>query len=163
MLICPFQTPQFSSSSSRVRAEQSLARWAAPQLHDIDALAKMVDPSLNGMYPAKSLSQFADIVALCVQVIKSSSRIFDRRCTDILIHYQWIKRPGRFESRILNDLILVIFPDFQPEPEFRPPMSEVVQQLVRLVQRASFVKRCSSDEMGLAYRTSGNEAIDMLF
>lgn len=55
--------------SSRARAEQSLVRWATPQLHDIDALAKMVDPSLNGMYPAKSLSRFADIIALCVQVI----------------------------------------------------------------------------------------------
>lgn len=54
--------------SSRVRSEQSLVRWATPQLHDIDALAKMVDPSLNGMYPAKSLSRFADIIALCVQV-----------------------------------------------------------------------------------------------
>lgn len=54
--------------SSRVRSEQSLVRWATPQLHDIDALAKMVDPSLNGMYAAKSLSRFADIIALCVQV-----------------------------------------------------------------------------------------------
>lgn len=54
--------------SSRARSEQSLVRWATPQLHDIDALAKMVDPSLNGMYPAKSLSRFADIIALCVQV-----------------------------------------------------------------------------------------------
>ncbi|XP_050288449.1 protein STRUBBELIG-RECEPTOR FAMILY 8 isoform X1 [Quercus robur] len=103
--------------SSRVRSEQSLVRWATPQLHDIDALAKMVDPALNGMYPAKSLSRFADIIALCVQ----------------------------------------------PEPEFRPPMSEVVQALVRLVQRASVVKRRSSDESGFAYRTPDHEAIDMSF
>ncbi|XP_030533335.1 protein STRUBBELIG-RECEPTOR FAMILY 8 isoform X2 [Rhodamnia argentea] len=103
--------------SSRVRSEQSLVRWATPQLHDIDALAKMVDPALNGMYPAKSLSRFADIIALCVQ----------------------------------------------PEPEFRPPMSEVVQQLVRLVQRAGVSKRRSSDEMGFAYRTPDHEAIDMSF
>jgi hypothetical protein len=54
--------------SSRERSEQSLVRWATPQLHDIDALSKMVDPALNGMYPAKSLSRFADIIALCVQV-----------------------------------------------------------------------------------------------
>jgi len=54
--------------SSRPRSEQSLVRWATPQLHDIDALAKMVDPALNGVYPAKSLSRFADIIALCVQV-----------------------------------------------------------------------------------------------
>ncbi|RWW39030.1 hypothetical protein BHE74_00055679 [Ensete ventricosum] len=57
--------------SSRVRSEQSLVRWATPQLHDIDALSKMVDAALNGMYPAKSLSRFADIIALCVQVLLS--------------------------------------------------------------------------------------------
>ncbi|KAK5791983.1 protein strubbelig-receptor family 8 [Gossypium arboreum] len=103
--------------SSRVRSEQSLVRWATPQLHDIDALAKMVDPTLNGMYPAKSLSRFADIIALCVQ----------------------------------------------PEPEFRPPMSEVVQALVRLVQRASVVKRRPSDESGFGYKTPDHEAGDFSF
>ncbi|OEL30305.1 Protein STRUBBELIG-RECEPTOR FAMILY 6 [Dichanthelium oligosanthes] len=81
--------------SSRPRSEQSLVRWATPQLHDIDALDRMVDPALKGLYPAKSLSRFADALALCVQ----------------------------------------------PEPEFRPPMSEVVQALVRLVQRANMTKR----------------------
>nr|GLL28749.1 protein STRUBBELIG-RECEPTOR FAMILY 8-like [Ipomoea trifida] len=103
--------------TSRARSEQSLVRWATPQLHDIDALAKMVDPTLNGMYPAKSLSRFADIIALCVQ----------------------------------------------PEPEFRPPMSEVVQALVRLVQRASVVTRQSSDEPGFAYRTPEHDSTDMPF
>ncbi|BAF08064.1 protein STRUBBELIG-RECEPTOR FAMILY 8 [Oryza sativa Japonica Group] len=97
--------------SSRERSEQSLVRWATPQLHDIDALAKMVDPALNGMYPAKSLSRFADIIALCVQ----------------------------------------------PEPEFRPPMSEVVQQLVRLMQRASIVRRQSGEELGYSYRAPERE------
>ncbi|KAF9683342.1 hypothetical protein SADUNF_Sadunf04G0003600 [Salix dunnii] len=110
-----YSAPEFALS--RVRSEQSLVRWATPQLHDIDALAKMVDPTLNGMYPAKSLSRFADIIALCVQ----------------------------------------------PEPEFRPPMSEVVQALVRLVQRASVVKRRSSDESGFAYRTPDHEAMDSSF
>ncbi|KAL0908445.1 hypothetical protein M5K25_022940 [Dendrobium thyrsiflorum] len=86
--------------SSRQRLEQSLARWAAPQLHDIDALDKMVDPSLEGLYPAKALSRFADVIALCVQ----------------------------------------------SEPEFRPPMSEVVQALVRLVQRSNLSKRTFSKE-----------------
>jgi hypothetical protein len=81
--------------SSRPRSEQSLVRWATPQLHDIDALDRMVDPALKGLYPAKSLSRFADVLALCVQ----------------------------------------------HEPEFRPPMSEVVQALVRLVQRANMTKR----------------------
>lgn len=103
--------------SSRMRSEQSLVRWATPQLHDIDALSKMVDPSLNGMYPAKSLSRFADIIALCVQ----------------------------------------------PEPEFRPPMSEVVQALVRLMQRASVVKRRSSEDSGFMYKTPEHEAVEMSY
>ncbi|KAL2630353.1 hypothetical protein R1flu_015039 [Riccia fluitans] len=93
--------------SSRPRNEQSLVRWAIPQLHDIDALSRMVDPALKGIYPAKSLSRFADIVALCVQ----------------------------------------------PEPEFRPPMSEVVQALVRLMQRASLSKRRSGDDLGASQRS----------
>lgn len=88
--------------SSRSRSEQSLVRWATPQLHDIDALAKMVDPALKGLYPVKSLSRFADVIALCVQ----------------------------------------------PEPEFRPPMSEVVQALVRLVQRANMSKRTIGVDQG---------------
>ncbi|CAL0307915.1 unnamed protein product [Lupinus luteus] len=95
--------------SSRPRFEQSLVRWATPQLHDIDALAKMVDPVLEGLYPIKSLSRIADIIALCVQ----------------------------------------------PEPEFRPPMSEVVQALVRLVQRANLSKRTHGADQG------GNDPEDM--
>ncbi|CAM6037987.1 unnamed protein product [Sphagnum compactum] len=94
--------------STRKRAEQSLVRWATPQLHDIDALTKMVDPALKGIYPAKSLSRFADIIALCVQ----------------------------------------------PEPEFRPPMSELVQTLVRLMQRASLSKRRSGDDLSGSRRIS---------
>ncbi|XP_075489199.1 protein STRUBBELIG-RECEPTOR FAMILY 8-like isoform X1 [Primulina tabacum] len=101
--------------SLRVRSEQSLVRWATPQLHDIDALSKMVDHVLNGMYPAKSLSRFADIIALCVQ----------------------------------------------PEPEFRPPMSEVVQALVRLMQRAVIVKRQPSEDSGFAFKNPDHEAGDL--
>ncbi|KAL8528254.1 hypothetical protein ACS0TY_005890 [Phlomoides rotata] len=55
----------------------------------------MVDLSLKGLYPVKSISHFADVIALCVQ----------------------------------------------PEQEFRPPISEVVQALVRLVQRENMSKR----------------------
>ncbi|XVE88535.1 hypothetical protein DITRI_Ditri19aG0077000 [Diplodiscus trichospermus] len=99
--------------STRPRLEQSLVRWATPQLHDIDALSKMVDPALKGLYPVKSLSRFADVIALCVQ----------------------------------------------PEPEFRPPMSEVVQALVRLVQRANMSKRTIGTDQGASQRT-GNHPDD---
>lgn len=101
-------TGRKSLDSSRLRMEQSLVRWAAPQLTDIDALSRMVDPAFKGIYPAKSLVKFADVISLCVQ----------------------------------------------PEPEFRPPMSEVVQSLVHLLQRASIHKRRSGDELGFSQRVS---------
>ncbi|KAK9923925.1 hypothetical protein M0R45_032322 [Rubus argutus] len=91
--------------SSKPPAEQCLVRWATPQLHDLDALSQMVDPALRGLYPPKSVSRFADIIALCVQ----------------------------------------------REPEFRPPISEVVQQLVRLVQRSTMNMR---EDLGLSRHSS---------
>ncbi|KAF8400120.1 hypothetical protein HHK36_013416 [Tetracentron sinense] len=102
-------TGRMPFDSSKPRSEQSLVRWATPQLHDIDALSKMVDPALRGLYPPKSLSRFADVIALCVQ----------------------------------------------SEPEFRPPMSEVVQALVRLVQRSSFNKR--GEDLGASRRMDDSD------
>ncbi|CAM8993562.1 unnamed protein product [Rhodiola kirilowii] len=60
-------TGRMPFDSSKGRSEECLVRWATPQLHDIDALSKMVDPALRGLYPPKSISGFADIVALCVR------------------------------------------------------------------------------------------------
>ncbi|KVI00960.1 Concanavalin A-like lectin/glucanase, subgroup [Cynara cardunculus var. scolymus] len=77
---------QFDFYRSRSRGEQFLVRWAVPRLHDIEALSRMVDPSLDAAYSSKSLSRFADIISLCVQA----------------------------------------------EPEFRPPMSEIVQNLMHM-------------------------------
>ncbi|WOL04865.1 hypothetical protein Cni_G13587 [Canna indica] len=74
--------------STRPRSEQHLVRWASSQLYDIDALSRMVDPSLSGKYNEKSLSCFADIISRCIQ----------------------------------------------QEPEFRPAISEVVQDLTRTVK-----------------------------
>ncbi|KAK4479235.1 hypothetical protein RD792_014746 [Penstemon davidsonii] len=91
VVMLELMTGRMPFDSKKPKFEQSLVRWATPQLHDIDALANMVDPALRGLYPPKSLSRFADVIALCVQ----------------------------------------------SEPEFRPPMSEVVEALVRLVQRSS--------------------------
>ncbi|GER36481.1 LRR receptor-like kinase, partial [Striga asiatica] len=81
-------TGRKSHDRSRARGEQSLARWAFSRLHDIDALSRMVDPTMNGAYPSMSLSRVADIISLCIQ----------------------------------------------PEPEFRPPMSEIVQKLQRIIK-----------------------------
>lgn len=88
-------TGRMPFDSSKPKAEQCLVLWATPQLHDGDALEKIADPALRGLYPPKSVSRFADIIALCVQ----------------------------------------------KEPEFRPAMSEVVQALVRLVQRSSMTNK----------------------
>ncbi|KAH6829069.1 STRUBBELIG-receptor family 3 [Perilla frutescens var. hirtella] len=84
-------TGRKSYDRSRPRGEQYLVRWAFSQLYDIDALSRMVDPSLKGAYPSKSLSRVADIISLCIQ----------------------------------------------PEPEFRPPMSEIVQKLLSIIPRQS--------------------------
>lgn len=80
-------TGRKSCDRSLPRGEQFLVRWAVPRLHDIDALSRMVDPSLNGMYPVKSLSRFADIISSCIM----------------------------------------------REPEFRPPISEIVQELLQML------------------------------
>ncbi|XP_044443559.1 protein STRUBBELIG-RECEPTOR FAMILY 3 [Triticum aestivum] len=73
--------------SSRPRHEQHLVRWAGCQLHDIESLSKMVDPSIRGQCSEKVLSRFADIISRCIQ----------------------------------------------REPEFRPPVSAVVQDITSIV------------------------------
>ncbi|ERN11631.1 hypothetical protein AMTR_s00022p00198910 [Amborella trichopoda] len=40
----------------RGKWQQSLVDWATPQLHDIDALVKMVDPALSGIFPKNLFS-----------------------------------------------------------------------------------------------------------
>ncbi|POO03652.1 Tyrosine-protein kinase [Trema orientale] len=82
-------TGRKSHDRSRPRGEHYLVRWAVPRLHDIDALSRMVDPSLNGAYSMKSLSRFADIISSCIQ----------------------------------------------REPEFRPPISEIIQELLHLIEK----------------------------
>jgi aspartyl/asparaginyl beta-hydroxylase (cupin superfamily) len=51
---------------------------------------------------------------------------------------------------------------WQPEPEFRPPMSEVVQALVRLVQRANMSKRTIGNEQGETPRTVNPDTQDYM-
>jgi hypothetical protein len=57
--------------------------------------------------------------------------------------------------RHTKNVLYLLF--LKPEPEFRPPMSEVVQQLVRLMQRASIVRRQSGEELGFSYRAPERE------
>lgn len=64
--------------SSWPRGEHYLARWAINQLHDIKLLSRMVDPNLNGTYSEKSLSRFADIISLCLEVSSFPFWIFHK-------------------------------------------------------------------------------------
>lgn len=120
----------------------------------------MVDPVLKGLYPAKSLSRFADVIALCVQVkpfiprdllsasvhAKShASASVNPNCTITLCCIMCYSFVPTRNLGINNESHLCCCQ--QPEPEFRPPMSEVVQALVRLVQRANMSKRMVGGEM----------------
>ncbi|KHG09080.1 protein strubbelig-receptor family 5 [Gossypium arboreum] len=58
-------TGRMPLDNKRPKAEQCLVKWASPRLQDNGALAAMVDPALRGLYPPKSLSPFADIIAHC--------------------------------------------------------------------------------------------------
>jgi hypothetical protein len=49
----------------------------------------------------------------------------------------------------------------QPEPEFRPPMSEVVQALVRLVQRTNMSKRTFGTDGGSSRGGDDQDTLDM--
>ncbi|XP_024518068.1 protein STRUBBELIG-RECEPTOR FAMILY 8 isoform X2 [Selaginella moellendorffii] len=105
--------------SSRPRSKElSLVAWAVPKLNDLDSLASIVDPKLEGMYAAKALSRYAEIITQCIQA----------------------------------------------EAVDRPAMSEVVQSLAGLMQRAGTSKKTVSREMPLQQspgraplRNSGNE------
>lgn len=81
----------------------------------------MVDPSLNGDYPPKSLSNFADIISRCVQVSLFTFNLnwnFNLCATMQLISFL-----GRHVM--------------QSEPEFRPAMSEVVLYLLNMIRKES--------------------------
>lgn len=59
---------QYGQCSTRPRTEQYLVRWASSKLHDNASLRRMVDPALTRTASSNSLSRYADIVSLCIQV-----------------------------------------------------------------------------------------------
>ncbi|CAA7016296.1 unnamed protein product [Microthlaspi erraticum] len=59
-------TGRMPYDSDRPKGEQSLVRWAKPQLKDMETLEAMADPALCGLYSPESVSAFADIVSICV-------------------------------------------------------------------------------------------------
>ncbi|KAD2047916.1 hypothetical protein E3N88_41957 [Mikania micrantha] len=88
--------------SSRPRGEQFLVRWAISQLHDIEALSGMVDPSLRAACSSKSLSRFADIISLCVQATdvrnRAKSVAYDSKIPPL--------KPHLAEDQVTNDMMV---------------------------------------------------------
>jgi hypothetical protein len=101
----------------------------------------MVDPALQGLYPSKSLSRFADAIALCVQVHFIATLA-------VLV-----------SSQMFATLLMLLMKPEQAEPEFRPPMSEVVQSLVRLVQRANMTRMSSCESYTGRHGESGDYGV----
>ncbi|CAI6010227.1 unnamed protein product, partial [Closterium sp. NIES-65] len=53
---------------SKPKWESSLVRWAAPLLHDVVELERMVDPTLAGPVPDPlTLTRYAEVIARCIQ------------------------------------------------------------------------------------------------
>ncbi|PQQ06870.1 protein STRUBBELIG-RECEPTOR FAMILY 2 [Prunus yedoensis var. nudiflora] len=93
VLLLELLTGRKPFDNSIPREEQSLVKWASFRLHDSESLAEMIDPGIKRTFSSKAISQFADIVSLCIQPVK----------------------------------------------EFRPPMSEVVGSLSRLIQKLNYM------------------------
>ncbi|KAJ9559943.1 hypothetical protein OSB04_005103 [Centaurea solstitialis] len=127
---------------SRTRAEQCLVQWATPQLHDMDALGKMVDPALNGLYPVKSLSRFADVIALCVQVFNVFFLFYFFFVVVVVVVYSmWC------------DIV-----DAAAGARVSAANVRVVEALVRLVQRANMSKRTVGIEQGSSVRSAKQDS-----
>ncbi|CAH9126804.1 unnamed protein product [Cuscuta epithymum] len=99
-------TGRLSYDRSLSGGEQSLVRWASPQLYDINALKMMVDPSLKGDYNEKSLSNFADIISSCVQKGPGFRPQMSHVVLDIIkmMDQDLILRAERLKARTLDDL-----------------------------------------------------------
>ena len=55
----------------------------------MDALAKMVDPALKVLYPVKSLSRFADVIALCVKVMYTRNSVYSNTMSRVRLLLTW--------------------------------------------------------------------------
>ncbi|KAM0925583.1 hypothetical protein ACQ4PT_004112 [Festuca glaucescens] len=104
-------TGRKSYDSSKPRIEQSLVKFVTPQLHDMDALGELADPGLHSLYPPKSLSRYADVIARCVQA----------------------------------------------DPEFRPSMSEVSQELTGCIQRSASDRRMGGSLYSASQRSDTSD------
>ncbi|KAK9290476.1 hypothetical protein L1049_008646 [Liquidambar formosana] len=105
VLLLELLTGRKAFDSSRPKEEQTLAKWASSQLHDSESLQQMVGHGIKKTVSTRALSQFADIVSLCIQ----------------------------------------------PEKEFRPAMSEIVESLTSLLQMSETARSSSADSFEISF------------
>ncbi|KAI3873650.1 hypothetical protein MKW92_023417 [Papaver armeniacum] len=67
VLLLELLTGRKPFDSTRTKREQYLVRWASYRLHKYEDLVEMVDSRIVCDLSSKVLSQFADIVTLCIQ------------------------------------------------------------------------------------------------
>ncbi|XP_050383232.1 protein STRUBBELIG-RECEPTOR FAMILY 2 isoform X2 [Argentina anserina] len=70
VLLLELLTGRKPFDSSKPREEQSLVKWASLRLHDFESLEEMIDPGVKRTCSSKALSNFADIISLCIQPVK---------------------------------------------------------------------------------------------
>ncbi|XVE96072.1 hypothetical protein REPUB_Repub02eG0189900 [Reevesia pubescens] len=133
VLLLELLTGRRPFDSSRPGDEQSLVNWALFRLHDSESLEQMVDPGIKGTVPARFLSGFADVVSLCIQR-------FERDMTDLI---------SSIHTSLQNDennlLLCGLSLKMQSDKEFRPPMSEIVESLTRLLKKMGMIKSRETD------------------
>lgn len=146
-------------------------KWASFRLHDRESLGKMVDPLMTGTFSSKSLSRFADIVSLCIQVTcmisieKWPFRIL-WIFTEIVFYFHSHKR--HFIAKALQTvnggvigwnvnferLSFCLFEMHQPDQEFRPPISEIVESLACLLHKPGTADGAEVDPFDRSFRST---------
>lgn len=115
--------------------ERCVVKWATPRLHDIELLEQMVDPTIRGTVSPRTLSRFADIVSICLQVhliylqtLALNSMIY--ACNGL----GWVEIDPCAE---------------QPEQEYRPSISGLVESLQECARAAE-----ERGEVGRSFRST---------
>ncbi|WVY95770.1 hypothetical protein V8G54_027921 [Vigna mungo] len=132
VLLLELLTGRKPFDGSRPREEHYLAKWASSRLHDSDSLEQMVDPAIKRTFSSKALSRYADIISLCIQVVVGDNGLsINHDCIDI------VDRPVK---------------------QFRPPMSEIVDNLVsfsqKLVSESGEADETEPDPLDMSFHTT---------
>ncbi|XP_004306215.1 PREDICTED: protein STRUBBELIG-RECEPTOR FAMILY 2-like [Fragaria vesca subsp. vesca] len=67
VLLLELLTGRKAFDSSKPREEQSMMKFSSLRLHDYESLEEMIDPRMRMSCSLRALSNFADIISLCIQ------------------------------------------------------------------------------------------------